>query len=532
MNIFRPLAAGLGLALFSLPAWSQEASQNWMLQDYTQDKVYGMSVEKAYPLLKGRTPKKVIVAVIDSGVDVDHEDLKDVIWTNTDEIPNNGIDDDKNGYADDVHGWNFIGGKDGRNVNHDTYEITRLYVAYGKKYAGSNGGMLKGAEKKEFEEYQKIKTEIETKIAEYKAEKENFDALVEQMQQSLKDVKKRFNMSELNSTNIQEINVDEKDSMATSLMMLKLMFMFAGDDEKEMMNSLQEGADYYNNALMYGYNTEFNPRDIVGDNYADSYERSYGNNDLKGPDPSHGTHVAGIIAGKRGNGIGLDGIADNVEIMVVRVVPDGDERDKDVANGIRYAVDNGARIINMSFGKSYAYDKTAVDEAVKYGEKKGVLFIHAAGNDSKNLDSARNFPTRKYLKGGAAKNWLEIGAMGWQEAPGSVGSFSNYGKKTVDIFAPGVDIYSTVPGNEYRFENGTSMAAPSTSGVAAVLMSYFPDLKASQIKAILMKTAARYPGLMVSKPGSEELVDFKELSISGGEVNLYNAVQEALKSAK
>jgi subtilisin family serine protease len=290
--------------------------------------------------------------------------------------------------------------------------------------------------------------------------------------------------------------------------------------------------DYYASALEYGYNSQYDPRGIVGDNYSNSYETGYGNNDLKGPDPSHGTHVSGIIAGKRGNNIGLDGVADNVEIMVVRVVPDGDERDKDVANGIRYAADNGANIINMSFGKSYSYDKNVVDEAVKYAEKKGVLIIHAAGNDSEDLDGGQNFPTKKFLKGGSAKNWLEIGAMGWQEAPNSVGSFSNYGKKSVDIFAPGVDIYSTYPNNEYKFENGTSMAAPSASGVAAVLMSYFPDLTAAQVKGILMKTAARYPGLMINKPGTEDLVDFTSLSVSGGVINLYAAVMEAMKMSK
>lgn len=533
MKIVVSLLTGIFLYVSTMGGWAQTASKNWMLQDYSQDGVYGMSVMKAYGVLKNRKPKKVVVAVIDSGVDIDHEDLKDVIWKNEDEIPGNGIDDDKNGYVDDVNGWNFIGGKDGKNVNQDTYEITRLYVKYSKKFGSSDGSNLKGNDKKEYEQYKEIKKSIEEKVASYTEEQMSFQMLLDQVGKAIEELKKRNSLNEITAESIQGIEVAEDDPIYTGVLMLKLMYMLgAGENDQEVMEGLKEGLDYYNNALEYGYNTEFNPRPIVGDNYDNSRETGYGNNDVKGPDPSHGTHVSGIIAGKRGNDIGMDGIADNVEIMVIRVVPDGDERDKDVANGIRYAVDNGARIINMSFGKGYSWDKGVVDEAVKYAEKKGVLLIHAAGNESEDLDVSSNFPTKKYIKGGYCKTWLEIGAMGWEAAPNSIGDFSNYGKKSVDVFAPGVDIYSTVPGNEYKFENGTSMAAPSTSGVAAVLMSYFPDLTAAQVKTILMKTSATYPNLMVTKPGAEEEIKFSELSVSGGVVNLYNAVQEAMKISK
>lgn len=533
MKIFYSLFL-TGLVLInSIGLFSQTPSKSWMLEDYTQDGVYGMSVTKAYTLLKNRKPKKVVVAVIDSGVDVDHEDLKDVIWKNTDEIPGNNIDDDKNGYIDDINGWNFIGGRDGKNINQDTYEITRLYVKYTKQFGNSDGSSLKGTAKKEFEIYKAIKEEIDQTVADYTQEQVTFVGLIDQMKQTIEILKTRFSLKEITQDNLQTLELAEDDTLSTNVLMLKLMFMFGGgNNDQEMLAGLQEGADYYSNALQYGYNKDFDPRNIVGDDYSNSRESGYGNNDVKGPDPSHGTHVSGIIAGKRGNGIGIDGVSDNVEIMVIRVVPDGDERDKDVANGIRYAVDNGASIINMSFGKGWAWDKSVVDDAVKYAEKKGVLIVHAAGNESEDLDINNNFPTKKYIKGGYCKTWLEIGAMGWEMSPNSVGSFSNYGKKTVDVFAPGVDIYSTIPGNEYKFENGTSMAAPSTSGVAAVLMSYFPDLKAAQIKDIIMKTSAKYPDLMVNKPGAEDQVKFNTLSVSGGVVNLYNAVQEALKVSK
>src|SRR5690606_16666116 len=222
------------------------------------------------------------------------------------------------------------------------------------------------------------------------------------------------------------------------------------------------------------------------------------------------------------------GIADNVRIMSIRAVPNGDERDKDIANAIRYAADNGAHIINMSFGKGFSPQKEAVDKAVKYAESKGVLMIHAAGNGSDDLDREANFPNKTYLSGGQSKTWLEIGASSWGADLDMVGSFSNYGKKSVDLFAPGVEIYSTTPDDTYESLQGTSMAAPATSAVAAILMSYFPDLNAEQVKDILKQSTRKFDGLKVAKPGSQEPVAFDQLSSSGGMVNAYEAVKLAL----
>ena len=307
--------------------------------------------------------------------------------------------------------------------------------------------------------------------------------------------------------------------------MLKRM----GDDGDvdEALAELDEGVKYYKTIVEYGYNTDFDSRLIVGDHVSNLNERNYGNNDVKGPDAEHGTHVAGIIAADRKNNIGIKGIADNVRIMSVRTVPNGDERDKDVANAIRYAVDNGAQIVNMSFGKSISPDKGIVDQAVKYAEKKGVLLIHAAGNDSEDIDKEKNFPTRNYLDGKAAKNWLEVGASAWGTDESFVASFSNYGKKYVDLFAPGVEIYSTTPENTYKNESGTSMACPSTVGVAALVMSYFPDLTPFQILDILKKSTRKFDGLKVQKPGGGK-IDFNDLSNTGGLINAYEAVKMAM----
>jgi subtilisin family serine protease len=267
----------------------------------------------------------------------------------------------------------------------------------------------------------------------------------------------------------------------------------------------------------------------VGDNPADLSERVYGSADVMGPDATHGTHVAGIIAAARGNGVGVDGIAPRVQIMAVRVVPDGDEHDKDVANGIRYAVDNGAQIINMSFGKAFSPHKSAVDEAVKYAESKGVLLIHAAGNDGEDLGENPSFPTRAYEGGGSAANWIEVGASSWK-VDSLATTFSNYGRGQVDLFAPGLDILSTVPGGGFERQDGTSMAAPVVTGVAALLMAYFPDLKAADVKRILLASVSPFGDRNVARPGNGPAVRFGELSATGGVVNAFSAIRMAAQA--
>jgi subtilisin family serine protease len=309
---------------------------------------------------------------------------------------------------------------------------------------------------------------------------------------------------------------------------LYLRMAASGIDAKALADARQD----VQGQLEYGLNPDFNPRTIIGDDPADPSQRRYGNRDVTGPDAKHGSHVAGIIGAVRGNDTGIDGIATSVRLMAVRAVPNGDEHDKDIANAIRYAVDNGAHIINMSFGKGYSPFKALVDEAVKYADSRGVLMIHAAGNDGENLAESPSFPTPQYLAGGRATNWIEVGASSWKGGENLAASFSNYGKEQVDVFAPGVDILSTVPGGGYERQSGTSMAAPVVSGVAALLMSYFPTLSATDVKQILIDTATRHGDTMVVRPGSDgEKVRFSELSITGGIVNAHAAVKAAMAKA-
>lgn len=531
-------------AITSTMLWAQKPAQDWFLLDPEQDKVNGISVERTYKeLLKDKKSNTVIVGVLDSGVDYFHEDLKDVMWVNPKEIPNNGIDDDKNGYIDDIHGWNFIGGKDGKNIDKDNLELTRLYRKYKALFDGKQESDLKTKQEKEdWAYYNKLKSDYE---AEYQEAQMNYNQ-VKSLKESIDSVlyyiggKEGFSYEKLKS-----FDPPTKKTKQGKFMLLSILAQ--SDDPKkidekkdeifEQLNKqLSRGLEHYENTLKYHLNLKFDPRaEIVGDNYENTDERYYGNNDCKGPDSFHGTHVAGIIGANRNNNTGIKGIADNVRIMSVRCVPDGDERDKDVANAIIYAVDNGAQIINMSFGKKYSWNKKAVDKAVKYAEKKGVLLIHAAGNESLNIDEITHYPTKKFENSNKeATNFIDVGALSWKDSLHIAAPFSNYGKKTVDFFSPGVDIYSTVPEGKYDWASGTSMAAPTVAGVAAVLKSYFPDLKPQQIKKILTETVrTKYKNKKVIKPGTKDnLIEFSELSRTGGIVNMYDAVKMAMKISK
>ena len=502
--------------------------KDWFLLDPESDHLQGVSAEKTYQsLLKDQPSRTVIVAIVDSGVDIDHEDLKSVIWTNKGEIPGNGIDDDKNGYIDDVHGWNFIGGKGG-NVDEDTYELTREYVRLHKKFEKIGDGKVPKKQRAEFERYKKIKDKYEKLRDKNQKQYDLYRNMYSNIRMSVDTLKAVMKVDKLTLVLLDSFKTTNPTlSFAKGFTTSMLKRMGDDGDIDEALSELDEGVKYYKTIVEYGYNPDFDSRLIVGDNYNNLSERNYGNNDVKGPDAEHGTHVAGIIAADRTNNIGIKGIADNVRIMSVRTVPNGDERDKDVANAIRYAVDNGAQIVNMSFGKSISPDKEVVDQAVKYAEKKGVLLIHAAGNDSEDIDKEKNYPTRNYLDGKAAKNWLEVGASAWGTDESFVASFSNYGKKYVDLFAPGVEIYSTTPENTYKNESGTSMACPSTVGVAALVMSYFPDLTPMQVLEILKKSTRKFDGLKVQKPGGGR-TDFNNLSNTGGLVNAYEAVKMAM----
>lgn len=502
----------------------EQAPKNWWELDRADDSFPGVSAAKAHNYLKDKTAHKVVVAVIDSGVDIDHEDLKDVIWTNPGEVAGNGIDDDKNGYVDDVHGWNFIGGKDGQNLNYENLEVVRLWNRYHKKYNNRNRDGLSKAEKVEYDAYIAYGKEIDKEYEDLAPTLSRFRAFHDGLNGMVKQIGKKMD----NITAEDVANLKSKDMVTTRLQSIVANTVANGGTFAGLYHNIEGDLEQLKGQVEFNYNKDYDGRSVIGDNPGNLDDRNYGNNDVEGPDCDHGTHVAGIIAAVRDNGLGVNGVAGPmIEIMSIRTVPNGDERDKDVANAIRYAVDNGASVINMSFGKAHSPYKFAVDAAMKYAAKNDVLLVHASGNDGKKLTLTNNFPNDTFEgKKKTGKTWITVGATSSNYDEALPASFSNYDKKYVDVFAPGRRIYSTWPDSEYNAISGTSMAAPMVAGIAALLRSYFPDLKAVQVKEIIMESALPV-NLKVTKPGSEETIDFAELSVTGGLANAYTAVKLA-----
>ncbi len=481
----------------------------------------GMNTEKAYKkLLKNKTGQTVIVGVIDSGVDIEHEDLQKVIWVNKDEIPNNGIDDDKNGYIDDVHGWNFLGGKDGRNANDAQLEVTRIYARLDKKYAGKDASSIADADKEEFALYTEVKDVVNSKRTEAAMQMKQ----MAQMVQIMEMLDAKFTKLYGKDYTIKDLKKAAKDPELTQGANAMIQFKEMGIDATQM----EKGMEHLSSSVNFHYNKDFTEdRDIIGDDPSDFSDTDYGNNDVEGPDALHGTHCSGIIAAVRNNGLGNNGVADNVQIMVLRAVPNGDERDKDIALAIRYGVDNGAQILSMSFGKGYPGNSAEVIKAIRYAESKGVLLVHAAGNSAKDNDKGGNYPTPQYPSMKSKfTNWLEVGAS-TRYKKRLAASFSNYGVVNVDVFAPGLEIYSTVPQSEYLSTQGTSMACPMVSGVAALLKSYYPSLTMFEIKDIIKESVKDVSKKKTPLPGGTEKVAFGTLSNTGGIVNVYNAIKLA-----
>ena len=486
---------------------TEQELKRWSHLDLEKDTIPGMSVDKAYnELLKNKKGTKIIIAVVDSGIDIDHPDLKEAIWTNPKEIPNNKKDDDKNGYVDDIHGWNFLG-----DSYNETLEMTRIL----KK--GDDGS----------EVYKKALADHEKEYNKMMSYKESIDYLYE-ADKTIRDYLKKedYSLNELKDV------ASIKYSLYQSKTVMLAFALQAGEKFREELISTK---NQVYDKLNYNLNTTFDGRKIVGDNPDNFDDKKYGNNKVFGTNKEnteHGTHVAGIIAQTRNNNIGGDGVSNNVQIMVLRAVPNGDEYDKDIALAIRYAVDNGAKVINGSFGKDFSPHAEWVWDALKYAESKDVLFVHAAGNDGKDIDVEENFPTdSKDKKTEFVSNFIQIGALNYEYGEKMIAGFSNYGSKNVDVFAPGVKIYATLPNNKFKYLEGTSMASPNVAGVAALIRSYYPNLKAHQVKEIIMQSGTPFD--MVVKVGENgEKRNFAEASVSGKIVNAYNALKLAEEVSK
>ena len=486
---------------------SEAESQSWGHADLILDTIPGMSVNRAYSEIIDDKGKTVIVAVVDSGIDLEHEDLNDVIWTNEDEIPGNGKDDDQNGYVDDVHGYNFLG-----EAYHEQLEaarIIRLSLGDAKLQA-------------------RAKSVLDKDAAEAASNKQRYEQILSAVEGADAAVKAYLGSeSAYTPEQVMAIQTDNPE-LQQHVSVIHQMFNF-DDSIDGVISQLRDGISYFSDRLNYHFNVAFDGRATVGDDPYNLNNRDYGNGDPKNRvlDESHGTHVAGIIAAERNNGIGVNGVADNVKIMAIRAVPDGDEYDKDIALAIRYAVDNGARIINASFGKPFSPNSEWVKEALAYAAKKDVLFVHAAGNDALDLDDPENenYPTDQVANGAEfTDNVLTVGSLDSSYGSNMVSSFSNFGATGVDIFAPGGQIYSTMPGSTYEFQGGTSMAAPAVSGIAAMIRSRFPNLTATQVKQIIMSSGIFISTNVVIGGDPENTRTLNQVSRTGRIANLYNAM--------
>lgn len=506
-----------------------DAPIDWQGKDPSTDDLAGTRAEKAYSELITTAGKTIVVAVIDSGVDVNHEDLKGRIWVNEKEANGQpGVDDDGDGYVDNVNGWNFIGGKDGRNVTADTLETTREYKRLKAKKAQleANGETLSSEDLALFKFVEKETVEGR---ANAKTDLTNWTNHLNKINEALKVLETKLGLK--NPTQQQVEAIKSTDSQVKKAKETVLFYLTRGFDAAKLGEAKQQASDAYN----FQYNVDFDPRaTIVKDNPNDLSQKFYGNNDVQGPDAEHGTHVSGIISALRNNALGGKGIAENVKIMVLRAVPNGDERDKDIANAVRFATDHGAKIISMSFGKKLSPNKDLVDAAFKYAESKGLLLIHAAGNDAKNNDVTPSFPNATIKASSTSlANWIEVGASTRFADERLPADFSNWGKNTVDLFAPGHEIYATVPGNKYASLSGTSMATPVVSGVAALVWSQYPSLTAGQLKKVLLSSVQDYKSLTVlipsesADPNNKPTGSFDTLSRTGGVVDAYSALQAA-----
>jgi subtilisin family serine protease len=528
-------AALTGALLFSLNVSAQTAPaavdlpKNWHQLDLKADGYYGISLAKAYNFLKGKKSKTVIVATIDSGIDTNQTDLKSILWVNPKEMPNNGKDDDKDGFVDDVHGWDFLGGPGGKVDYTETTEEVREYNRLKSKY--ENVTTAPEGSEKEFAYWQQVKAQHDETVGKSSTELSQLSPMMNALMATSGYIKRELKLNSAQTFTKADLDKisSANDTVAQSKGLWQQMFMQVDGDNSKVIKEFSEYLAKLNNDV----NPDLSARkNIIGDNPDVQDGKPYGNNVLTNPDASHGTGVAGLIGAVRGNGYGIDGVADNVRIMSIKAVPNGDEYDKDIANAIRFAVDHGAKVVNMSFGKKISPHKEWVDAAFKYAADHDVLLVQASGNDGQDVDAKPEYPNDRFADGSQTDgpNVISVGASSAKVGEELAASFTNYGKNTVDVFAPGVKVTSIDLNAEFNTADGTSFASPITAGIAALVLEYYPNLSAKQLKQVILESATPTTGVMVTKPGSkDEKVDFTTLSKTGGIVNAYNAVQIAAK---
>lgn len=536
--------------LFDKTDTSELVLQNWYHKDYRQDAIPGISLEKFYKQNKKKSRSTtVIVAVIDTQIDTEHEDLKGQMWINRKEIRNNGIDDDHNGYIDDINGWNFLGTLSGESLLWANFEHTRIVREWNSIFQGKEFSEISFQDRSKYKEYSRAFKKLENENIHYKnwlktvrhiatihpLIKDTLKQFFPKEDYTLKKLDTLYQKYKINDKTYKQRLVDnDKDLGALIDYMMSML-----EVNLKSLSEIKGAEAQLDSIVNKNLNLHFDERTRLGDN-AKILEKGYGNNNIsitkvgQIPIQDHATKVSGIIAGNRENNIGIKGIAQKVKLMPLNISTSGDEHDKDIALAIRYAVDNGAKIINMSFGKEFSLHKEWVFEAFQYAERHNVLLVHGAGNNNFNIDENPFYPIDVAYDGTdeVSTNFINVGSISPKLDTTFVSTFSNYGKQNVDLFAPGDKIYSTSVGNTYKSDSGTSLAGPMVAGTAALIWSYYPKLTATEVKQIILDSGTAYD-IDVLIPGEEgKTIKFSELSKSGKVLNVYDAMELAKKVSK
>jgi len=503
---------------------SNQELQNWYHKDYENDTIPGISLDKLYEsdLLSERTGNEIIIAVIDTKLDINHIDLKEQIWENKDEIADNGIDDDKNGFIDDKNGWNFLGNSNGKYLKYQSSEVVRIIKKYQQIFEIKDSTNIDKDELLKYKLYLKAKEEYKNSINDIKSSIHYFEEWINKYPIAIKSIQRITKKEGFSIEDLDNILNYSKDSIVNEY----AKFLKSAKQKDHTTKLYKHYIKWYGNMLETTLNLNYNERGIIGDDPNDITDSIYGNNIVSGKVPfNHSIVVSGVIGANRNNGFGAMGFSKNIKIMPIVMVASGDEHDKDIALAIRYAVDNGAKVINMSWGKKFSLNQNWVLEAIKYAESKNVLLVHGAGNDGVNTDSNTYFPNDYLDDLELVDNFIVVGASTYRLDGNLIASFSNYGKKTVDVFAPGVKIYTTKENNSFKFSRGTSLAAPMVSGLAGLLWSYFPNISTNELKKIIMESGTSFevPVTIIDKKNTKKEVPFTELSRSGKIINAYNA---------
>jgi subtilisin family serine protease len=525
-----------------------------------EDGVFGAAIERAHAAAResGLRPARrpITIALIGGGIDISHKAISDIIWVNRRERRINGRDNDRNGWIDDRHGWNFLG-NDTMTINSlstmGDREFLRLkdkynhflFVEDGIAYMFDDelGALVETeppADMEEFEYFLRVVTESE--LAETNRGVMLAKAVVWYIREIGHSMRMAYPERVLTRTDFGEFVRAQQSTTAMQdalFAFIDLMFMSANTEDWNTMAAFADTEFIpiqelrHERAMARRFPRE---RELIGDDPNDLNDKGYGNNNLLANNALRNTMIAGII-GAGGGQSEIRGITNNVQIMTLRIEADfGEPYMKDMALAIRYAVEQGADIIQLGATNRLfpRHQSHWVEEALRYAEQRNVLVVIPVRDLSSNLDDFPFYPNRN-LSTGTLSNIITVAAS---DSLGNPFLWANFSETELDIFAPGVEIKSAMPGNRYAIDSGSAYAAAMVTGVAAFIKNYFPQITPAQMRQLLIDTVTDRSDAEVEKQyrataGSmrgriaTDLFLFSDLCVSGGILNAERAIKEA-----